>query len=353
MAEFKSVALATLMSLHFVGAFSHAQREPHEGLRMHAGFTEADLKAMERGEVVTKILETNNKNEVAVVGVVWIEAPMEDFIERQKDIESFESGDAVLAIHKISRPPRLADFQGLTFPEDDLDDLAECRVGKCPVKVDEPDLERIHREVDWGAPDAHEQANRVIRKMAVEGMKRYLAGGDRALGAYRDKERPLYIEQEFHGLLENSPYVLEYDPALHRYLDEFPQAELPGAEEFLYWSKVQFGLKPVVRFSHVVIYPVEQSVPGTEYVIAPKMLYASHYFHTGLELKYLSRDTAKPDAKGFYLISVNRSRSDGLTGLFGGLVRSRVQSGARDGLAGALHNARKLLESSQPSASPH
>lgn len=116
-----------------------------------------------------------------------------------------------------------------------------------------------------------------------------------------------------------------------------------GVEEYLYWSKVKFGLKPVVRLSHVVIYPVRED-RSTEYVIASKMLYASHYFHTGLELKYLVRDTAKPDAEGFYFVSVNRSRSDGLTGLFGGIVRSRAQSGAREGLAAALANAKKELE---------
>ena len=82
------------------------------------------------------------------------------------------------------------------------------------------------------------------------------------------------------------------------------------------------------------------------------MLYASHYFHTGLELKYLSRDSAKPDAKGFYLISVNRSRSDGLTGFFGGIIRSRAQSGARDGLAAALEDAKTLLESGVRRSSP-
>ena len=100
-------------------------------------------------EVIAKILETNNKNEVAVVGVVWIEAPVQEFVNRQKDIESFETGDAVLAVQKISRPPRLADFAKLTFPKDDLDDLSKCRVGDCPVKVDEPGLIRLHAEVDW------------------------------------------------------------------------------------------------------------------------------------------------------------------------------------------------------------
>ena len=47
---------------------------------------------------------------------------------------------------------------------------------------------------------------------------------------------------------------------------------------------------------------------------------------------------------GFYLVSVNRSRSDGLTGFFGGIVRNRAQAGAKEGLAGALANAKRKLE---------
>jgi hypothetical protein len=78
--------------------------------------------------------------------------------------------------------------------------------------------------------------------------------------------------------------------------------------------------------------------------IGGKMLYASHYFHTALELRVLARDTARPDAEGFYLISLNRSRSDGLTGLFGGIVRSKAESEAQKGLATALESGRDVLE---------
>jgi hypothetical protein len=345
MVRSRFVLLLAVLSLHCLDVVVSAQRSPHDALRKHLGFTEADLQSIERGEVVARILETNHENEIAVVGVVWIDAAPESFVARQKDIEKFETGEGVWAVQKISRPPRLTAFQRMTVPEDDLDDLATCRVGSCPVKVDEPDLERLNKAVDWSAPDAYDQANRVIRQIALEGMEEYLAGGDRALGAYRDKKRPTFIDREFDELLANSPYVLEYNAALHRYLADFPGAKLPGADEYLYWSTVQFGLKPVVRISHVVIYPVERRGAAIRYVVASKMLYASHYFHTGLELKYLVQDSARPEAKGFYLVSVNRSRSDGLTGWFGGIVRNRAESGAQEGLARALAQTKRLFES--------
>ena len=102
-------------------------------------------------------------------------------------------------------------------------------------------------------------------------------------------------------------------------------------------------MRPTVRVSHVVIYPLDEG-QDADVAIASKMLYASHYFHVALELKYLIRDPARPDDNAFYLLSVNRSRSDGLTGLFGGIVRSAAQSEARKGLAFALETGKKLLE---------
>ena len=341
----RSIAAALIAwSVTLSGVAGQTQpREPHTFLSKHIGFKPAELAEMEQGRVVAKVLETNVKTEVAVFGVVWIDAPMDWFVRWQKDIETLESGDAVQAIKKISDPPQLSDFDNLTFPEDDLEAIPDCKVGKCDVKVDGPTLERIQKEVNWSAPDAHEQASRFIRQTMLEAAQEYHKNGDAALGAYRDKKRPTFLAKEFDGLLQNSPFLVEYIPEFHRYLDEYPKAELADADSYLYWSRVQFGLRPTVRLNHVVIYPFGEG-DDVAVAIGSKMLYASHYFHTALELKFLVKDSAHPEKVGFYLISLNRSRSDGLTGLFGGIVRSAAQSEARKGLAFALESGKQVLE---------
>ena len=53
---------------------------------------------------------------------------------------------------------------------------------------------------------------------------------------------------------------------------------------------VDFGLKPTVRVNHVIIYPLAAILSGVSHVIAIKQLYASHYFHTTLELRLLVHD---------------------------------------------------------------
>jgi hypothetical protein len=72
------------------------------------------------------------------------------------------------------------------------------------------------------------------------------------------------------------------------------------------------------------------------------MLYASHYFWTAIELRVLLRDAARED--GFWFVNVNRSRSDGLGGFVGSLIRGRVRSEAENGMRAALAITKARME---------
>jgi hypothetical protein len=113
---------------------------------------------------------------------------------------------------------------------------------------------------------------------------------------------------------------------------------LPGSESFVYWQEATFGLKPTIRINHVVI---AQDPDGA--TVASKMLYASHYFWTALELRVLLRDPARGD--GFWFITESRSRSDGLSGFVGRLIRGKVRGEAESGTAAVLHVTKSKLES--------
>ena len=80
--------------------------------------------------------------------------------------------------------------------------------------------------------------------------------------------------------------------------------------------------------------------PG-EVLVVSKMLYANHYFRTGLEVRVLFPDATRG---GFWLVTVTSSRTDGLTGFTGLFVRRRVRSEARDGTATMLTNTKRRLE---------
>jgi len=80
-------------------------------------------------------------------------------------------------------------------------------------------------------------------------------------------------------------------------------------------------------------------------VVTSKMLYASHYFWTGLELRVLLPDPSRGD--GFWFATVNRSRSDGLSGFTGQFVRRRARSEVQDGTLAALRTTKQMLERSR------
>jgi hypothetical protein len=46
-----------------------------------------------------------------------------------------------------------------------------------------------------------------------------------------------------------------------QFLLEYPGAQLPDATSFLYWHKVNFGLKPTIMINHVVITETPQPPP--------------------------------------------------------------------------------------------
>ena len=298
--------------------------------------TQAEQAALAAGQPATRLLDADPAHEVAVFGAVWVAAPVAEYIAAARDVERFESGGAFRVTKKISSPPRLEDFAALTIPEDDAADLRQCKVGQCEIKLSQAAIERIRKEIDWTRPSVRADIDRIARVLALDYVNGYLEGGNARLAVYRDGARPRFVQQEFASMIERLPSFGEYLPDVRRYLLEFPKATLPDSESLLYWQEAQFGLKPTVRINHLVI----QRRPAGA-VIASKMLYASHYFWTALELRVLIADQARG---GFWLVSVNRSRSDGLSGFVGRLIRSKVRGEAEQGMVAVLRATKTMLE---------
>jgi hypothetical protein len=268
---------------------------------------------------------------------VWIAAPVERYVAAVKDIERLEAGGSFLVTKRISNPPRLQDFDSLTLPEEDISDLKTCRVGSCEVKLGEAALIRLQKEVDWSKPTASADVERLIRTFALQYVNGYLEGGNARLAVYRDSDRPTFVAKEFASMIDRMPSLTEYLPELQRYLLDYPKVTLPDADSFLYWQDAKFGLKPTIRVNHLTIAKYLDGV-----VVVSKMLYASHYFWTAIELRVLLPDPAR--GNGFWFVTVNRSRSDGLSGFTGRIIRSKVRGETEKGLQAALRTTRAKLE---------
>lgn len=314
-------------------------------------FSAADRRALDSGEAVVKTLDTPVRQELAHFGVVYVDATVERFIERFSDIERFERGPGILQIGRFGTPPRIEDLASLTLPPKDVAALATCHPGDCEVKLSAAAMTRFRDHVNWSSPNAARQANEATRDLLLELVRAYQADGNAALGQYDDGDEPLSIAGQFRALLASSNRLPLPVSDLMAYLGEYPRSRPAGAEDFFYWSVVDFGLKPTVRINHVIIYPLAARPSGVSHVITIKQLYASHYFYTTLELRFLIENDPGADRRGFYLVSITRSRSDGTTGFKGSLLRPILRRRSRNGVRGYLEHVKRQVERAAPAPS--
>lgn len=315
-------------------------------LRKHINFSEADLVAMQKGEVVSKILKTSNHSEVAAFGVVRINVNGELFVDRFRDIVKFKKSESVVEIGKFSDSPKLEDLKGLSFDTKDLEDIKKCVLGNCNVKLPVGLMERLRKNINWSAPDYKEKANSIVQQAFLDYVKSYLATGNNALVEYHDKKKIIRLEDEFRSLLKQSPYLFEYVPEFQEYLDKFPNSQLPNVENFMYWSVEKFGLKPVVSITHVAIYKKKQGTK-TYILIASKQIYASHYFDASLGLTGVMNEAETTSKPISYLMYLNRSRTDTLKGMFSGIKRSLIGGRVLEGLEKSLQLNKQKLENTK------
>src|SRR5688500_8128072 len=214
-----------------------------------------------------------------------------------------KSNAAILEIGKFGKEPSLGDLQNLTIESRDIEDLKECVVGDCPVKLSAPMIERFQKEINWQSSDYQENATNLFKQMLLEYVRDYRARGEAALIEYNDKRDGIRLAAEQRALSSASSYI--NDVLADR------QSDLRLVEDALVWSKIKFGLKPVIAINHVTIYKRDGDV-GPQVLVASKQIYANHYFNAFLALTAFVNVAGA--SEGAYLVYENRSRADGLTG---------------------------------------
>jgi hypothetical protein len=311
---------------------------PKDLLRAIAGFTEADWAIVERGEAVSKLLETDAR-EVAVAGAVRITGRRDQLVARSRDLQTLK-GSIVLDVGRFSAVPNPSDLQRVLFDERSLD-LRACQPGDCPVRLSAADVARFHREVNWAGPDWRTQSAGVWRSVLANYASAYLANGRSALPDYVNRRDPLSVASEVAQLTRDFDFVGGYSPEFHAYMKEFGSRIPPGAEQMLYWTREDFGIRPIVRISHQVMFSTTPpATPVT--LVAINQVYADHYLDASLTVT-LGLDAGRD----FYMISVSRARTRSLSGLLRRFARSAVQGRSRDAMRSALAATRAAIEKTQ------
>jgi hypothetical protein len=305
-------------------------------LQQKAAFQDTDFAALGRGETIVKLEPAADKREVAVSGLVNLRTTPAEFLRSYRESLTQKNGGAVLEIGSFSKAPALSDLQNLTLESEDVDDLKECVVGDCQIKLSAAMIDRFRREVNWQAPDYAQQATALYKLLLLDYVRDYRTRGEAALIEYNDKPEQVRVADEQRAIDNVSGYLHD---VLASTLATANKSELQPLEELIVWSKVKFGLKPVIAVNHVTIYKQDREL-GPQVLAVSKQIYANHYFNSSLALTAFVT-VAGPTS---FLVYENRSRADALEGPFAKLKRKMVESKALEGLKGILAHTKLSLE---------
>lgn len=290
-----------------------------------------ELDAEERqsialGEPIVKVLDAEDQQLAVFVGGS-LETTPEAFIAKVRDIVALRKGKYVPVAARFGSPPQLSDLSSLTLGESDLDDLQTCRPRDCGLKLGAEEIARLQRAAAVSATKCKEAAERELRRIVLDRVKAYLADGHAGLPAYDDKEKPVQPASVASLLLERSS-LLRHAPVFADYLAGAPGTKPDGVESFLYWSKEDFGQKPVISVSHVSILRGGSRLDLPAVIVASKQVFASHYTNGALAVTALEYDAAsRPRA---HLGYVYRSSIDVLDGfLRRPIVERRIKDEAK------------------------
>lgn len=280
-----------------------------EFLENELDLSKGELKSAKEGRLVTKKLDTDVKQEVAMFGITRLNVSADTFLaEYGKDsfmIELAASGSWGF----FSTPPVPEDVQELIVPSTDIDDLKKSNVGDSKVKGPLELLDAF-RQLDDSIADYQQQADGIFQRELLRYAQSYMQQGNAGLIEYRDKQNPIKVADELQDILKQSPYLDTYMPELRPYLEQYPNSELPGASSQLFWKIENFGTKakrPTISINHFVMYQPHEA----EMIAASKQLYANHYYEAALGLTVMVKDPENPES-GVYFMHISRSRVDAL-----------------------------------------
>jgi len=317
--------------------------EIREGLVTEFRFSPADLQAVESGRPMAKMVSTGRADDVRMVGVVRIKVSSSEFIKAYRDIERFQASKEVVRTGLFSSPPSESDLGTFRFGDLNKSDVLACHPGSCAYKMPAFLMDDLKTRIDWNAPDALDQAERMIHKVWLARLTQYQHDGDSALTVYYDSASPYSVAEGLHSLIKEETRLGMRFPELVRYATEYPARRPPRADSIFYWQEAAFGLKHVVRTQHVIIQELP-SEAGSHYAVVSKMLFASHYFRAAFEFNYVYPVRTESGEPAIYFVAAQRSYVDGLTGIKGAILRKVTESRSPASLTENLRLAQERLE---------
>jgi len=304
--------------------------------------SDGERQRLGTGGTVARIVE-GHQDAIAVFSATPLDADGDRFVRWMRQITVFKKGKYVEAIGRFSSPPRIEDLAALMLDATDLKDLEHCRPRKCGLKLSGTEIADLRRVLS-GRSNPTDAVQDAFRRLVLTRVQRYAQSGHRALADYEDRRTPVSLEATFSGLVDQSVFLRQQLPALADFLVRWPDAPLPSAESFFYWSKERLGAKAIISVTQVSILRGDGAATP-DVVAVGKQIFATHYMDGSLSVTAIVGDGQRSPR---YLAYLNRSDVDVLGGFWGGLVRRILGRRLRSDAPGVLQTLRTRLESGDP-----
>ncbi len=339
------IRIVLLLAFVLLAVPAHAQQTPavlarflREGISLDAG----QIARVEKGQPVVKTLDTKNKEDVAVFGIVAVDVSRDFYVRRIKDFQNSLRTPNRAQFGIFSDLATAADVQAVVIDSQDVADLRNCKVGDCKLKLPGIVMQEVRSEVDWTARDPGAQTNAYARRRLVEYITDYRARGDAAMVVYDDRGN-VRASDAFAGLLTQSPYVYQYVPSLHQYLANYPRGKLDGVSDVMFWSlDTMPSLRPILSVTHLSVYSPPE-LPGTT-LLAGKQIFANHYFEALFDLTTVIDRPRSGATPGIYLVVIRRFRFDRMPSIGMINLKGKVAGKMKDQLNSDLESEKAKSE---------
>jgi hypothetical protein len=311
-----------------------AGEDPFSPVAPAVTLSSAQRSAIDRGEVLAFAVPAR-RGQVAAFGATRVNADPEVLARAARDIAALKKSSFVEALHRFSDPPLLSDLDELHLDERDRQALGACEIGSCSFKLGANEIETVKR-LRHGDVNG-DRLTAALRRVLFDRVVAYRAAGLAALPPIANRGKTWRLHDVFAAMAAESPRLLQAPP-LDAWIRDQPQRH-GQLETFLYWSKEYYGAgKPVILLTEIAIY---QPSPDAV-IVAGKQLFSSRYMNGALSVLAISTD----GAGAHYLMYLNRTTVDVLSGLFGGLKRSILESQVAHEMPAIIAGLRDRLERS-------
>jgi hypothetical protein len=192
---------------------SRAERDPFAFFQPTVVLTPLDRERLDRGTPLVRLLEASGHELGAFTAIlVEPEVTVDRAAAWMRRIELLRENHYVLSTQRFSTPPRLADLDGLTLDEEDLEDIRRCAPGRCGVKLSASEMREFKGAITTAGNDWRVEVQRTFHQMVLRRVQAYTAGGHAGLEDHWDHKRPTSSATAFAGLLQHTAFLASRRP---------------------------------------------------------------------------------------------------------------------------------------------